>query len=147
MNLDAFLWCSDAEVSSLPTAPGVYMVEKDGQALYAGTTHKLKERLAAHPVVLKYRPVRIRWHIIRDKAKRHKAEMELIAKYGPKLNQRKGNRNYAKGNFRTQNVRLTLEDDPMIAKAIKIVEKRGLIRPTAADAFRIALAEFVRGGK
>ena len=45
------------------------------------------------------------------------------------------------------NFRLTKEDDPLIAKAVKILEGRGLVRPKMVDAVRIALAEFVRGGK
>ena len=45
------------------------------------------------------------------------------------------------------NFRLAKEDDPLIAKAVKILEGRGLVRPKMVDAVRIALAEFVRGGK
>jgi hypothetical protein len=43
----------------------------------------------------------------------------------------------------TKNVRLTPEDTPVVEKAIQILKKRGLVKVTAADAFRQALAEFV----
>lgn len=47
----------------------------------------------------------------------------------------------------TKNVRLTPEDTPTILKAMKILQKRGLAKVTAADAFRQALVEFVERGK
>lgn len=41
------------------------------------------------------------------------------------------------------NVRLTEDDNLAVAKAQRILEKRGLVRPTVADAVRAALNEFV----
>jgi hypothetical protein len=158
--IQGFHCCTDDALSSLDYAEGVYVMERNGEILYVGTSDCLARRVRnSHPVIKKHRPLRIHWKLVQGRAERHLLEISLIRDLKPTLNKSAGSINVANGRpVKDQpSFHLSAADRIMIEEVQKIMREDICCTANASDAIRYALgrviamrehlAEFVRGGK